>query len=636
MLGNNVPEGIFVQCSSLEKVTFGDAVTTIGNSAFYECTGLKSIEFPESLKYIGDYSFKGCTGLTCIDIPENVEYIGNGAFYECTSLKSISIPDGAYVGAQAFSKCGSVTFSIILPIDVNSIPDYAFQNSGITSITIPNSVTTIGKRSFENCTKLRAITIPQYVTSIGEYAFLGSGIQEVTLFPSVVGNWFNKNTSLRKVILGESVREISDYAFSNCWELSVVSISSGVTTIGNYAFESCNIATINIPESVVRIGNFAFSDNPLSAVSIPSGVTSIGKSAFEYCSVLNSVVLPETLLSIGEYAFRGCNLNTITIPENVSSIGRGAFYQNPLASVIIPANVTSLGSGAFQNCDQLTSVTVGMSTPLSIDENTFTNRKNAVLYVPKGSKADYLAADYWKDFKEIVDDSDGTDISQLDNAIYVDPQEVTIARRFKLPIMLKNNVNVSGLSFTLFLPEGMSLSKDENGDIIYSLNEERAVSNKFSVYWAEYGDGSYGLRILPLSTAGIIGTEGAVVTLTVSVSNKMEAGNQIVVLRQNSLSVIDAEGQASTLDLDNTRTMFSTVEGIFSEGDVNGDGRVDLTDAIMIVYSSLGVTSEEFIDNSADVNNDGRVDLTDAIVVVYKSLGIEMNQVPKIREVEPE
>ena len=246
------------------------------------------------------------------------------------------------IGEWAFSGCNSLT-SVTIPNSVTSIGRYAFYDSrGLTSVTIPNSVTTIGSQAFYACRGLTSVTIPNSVTSIEWSAFYG------------------------------------------CSGLTSVTIPNSVTSIGNYAFQDC-------------IG--------LTSITIPNSVTSIGEQTFQGCSGLTSVTIPNSVTSIGYQAFRACtDLTSVTIPNSVTSIGSYAFYLcSGLTSVTIPNSVTSIGNGAFQSCSSLASVTVEMETPLSITSNTFSNRANATLYVPAGCKAAYQAANYWKEFKEIVE-----------------------------------------------------------------------------------------------------------------------------------------------------------------------------------------------------------------------------------------
>jgi hypothetical protein len=134
-------------------------------------------------------------------------------------------------------------------------------------------------------------------------------------------------------------------------------------------------------------------------------MTSIGECAFSGCSGPTLIEIPNSVTSIGNRAFEECsNLTAVSIPNSVTSIGNGAFFDCPnLTSITIPNSVTSIGEAAFLNCSSLTSVTVDINTPLAITSNTFSNRANATLYVPAGCKSAYEAADYWKEFKEIVE-----------------------------------------------------------------------------------------------------------------------------------------------------------------------------------------------------------------------------------------
>ncbi len=448
----NIPNSVtsiggsaFYGCSGLTSINIPNSVTSIGNDTFYDCSGLTSIDIPNSVTSIGSWAFYGCSGLTSITvesgnmvydsrdncnaiietgtntilygcqnsvIPNTVFYIDGWAFYGCSGLTSINIPNSVIsIGQCAFSGCTGLT-SIDIPNSVTSIGSSAFSGcSGLTSVNIPNSVTSIGSYAFYGCSGLTSINIPNSVTSIGQCAFYGcSGLTSINIPNSVtsIGQCaFSGCSGLTSVNIPNSVTSIGNDTFYGCSGLTSVNIPNSVTSIGSSAFQGCSgLTSIDIPNSVTSIGNYAFYGcSGLTSVNIPNSVTSIGSSAFQGCSGLTSVNIPNSVTSIGSSAFQGCSgLTSINIPNSVTSIWVDAFSGcSGLTSVNIPNSVTGIGQGVFQNCTGLTSVTVNAKTPITIFNDTFSGCPNDTLYVPYGSKTAYEAADYWKEFKEIIE-----------------------------------------------------------------------------------------------------------------------------------------------------------------------------------------------------------------------------------------
>ena len=247
-------------------------------------------------------------------------------------------------------------------------------------------LTSIEKYAFQNCSFLTSITIPSSVTNIGDVAF-----------SSCTGLPVENNLRYADTYLVEAVDKTR----------TTYTIKTGTRFIGTYAFQDCSfLSSITIPSSVTSIGEQAFEYcSSQISITIPSSVTSIGADAFHGCEGLTSITIPESVTSIGTYAFEYCtSLTSITIPNSVTSIGSGAFSGcSGLTSVTIPSSVTSIGTYAFEYCSGLTSVTVENPIPVTIEYFTFTNRSNATLYVPLGSKSAYQAEQHWKDFKEIIE-----------------------------------------------------------------------------------------------------------------------------------------------------------------------------------------------------------------------------------------
>ena len=295
-----------------------------------------------------------------------------------------------YQGLTTANIPASVTYSGTT-YSVTSIGDRAFDGcSSLTSVTIGNSVTSIGYWAFQNCSSLTSVTIPNSVTSIGLSAFYGcSGLTSVTIGNSVtsIGSGaFGYCSSLTSVTIPNSVTSIRNDAFNGCSSLTSISVESGNTiyesrnncnaiieTASNTLIVGCKNTII--PNSVTSIGDYAFCGcSSLTSVTIPNSVTSIGYYAFGHCSSLTSVTIGNGVTSIGKYAFYGCSsLTSVTIPNSVISIGGSAFSGcSGLTSVTIGNGVTSIGSSAFRNCSGLTSVTIGNSVT-SIGSEAFMN-----------------------------------------------------------------------------------------------------------------------------------------------------------------------------------------------------------------------------------------------------------------------
>lgn len=278
----------------------------------------------------------------------------------------------AYTGVNGTLGYSESTYNT--QYQLNSIPIDAFYNSdffiaktNLTSITLPNSVTSIGDYAFDGCTGLINLTIPNSVTSIGKYTFSGC-------------------TGLTKITIPNSVTSIGEAIFVGCTGLTSVTIPNSITTISGGAFEGCT---------------------GLISVTIPNSVTTIGNSAYDGCIGLISLTIANSVTSITMQAFYGCTgLTNLTIPNSVTSIGNASFY----------------------GCTGLTSIYANSTLPIDLNPSpgvfTYVNKTICTLYVPVGSKSAYQTANQWKDFTHIIETSNLTALPTITNTtlnIYPNP-----------------------------------------------------------------------------------------------------------------------------------------------------------------------------------------------------------------------
>ena len=413
--------------NQVKNYILGDEVTSIGNSAFSNCSGLTSVTIGNSVTSIGECAFEDCSGLTSIFIPNSVTSIGFAAFSSCDALQKVIVPDlAAWCGISFENESANPLYY--------AHHLYSDENTEITDLVIPNSVTSISGYAFSGCSGLTSVTIPNNVTNIGYSAFENcSGLTSVEFHCATIGSWFKCLTSIEQIVIGDEVTSIGSSAFSGCSGLTSITVESGntvydsrndcnaiietasntlisgckntlipdgVTSIGIGAFAGCtNLSSIIIPSSVTSIASNAFQDcTNLSSITTPNNITSvgyyafggtawydnlpdgmvyIGKVAYNYKGAMpanTNIILEEGTLSITVAAFRNCiGLTSITIPNSITNIGNYAFQGcSGLTSVTIPNSVTSIGVATFQNCSGLTSVTISNSVT-SIGETAFKN-----------------------------------------------------------------------------------------------------------------------------------------------------------------------------------------------------------------------------------------------------------------------
>lgn len=271
--------------------------------------------------------------------------------------KEVVIPssiDGyPVVGISSLFSGNTTIESVTIPNTVLTIGGSSFRNaSGLKTVVIPASVTKIDSSAFYGCTALASIKLPDSLQSIGSSAFTGcNSMESITIPASVTSINDGAFSSVKKIIFADGMVTIPANACRNASALESVVIPSTVTAIGNYAFYNCDaLVSIVLPDTVTSIGTYLFDNCAiLESVTLPKDVTTISSYTFRSCEKLATVVLPDALTKIDAGAFYSCKaLTGFTIPDTVTNIGQNAFYScTGIESITIPATVTSVGSGAF-------------------------------------------------------------------------------------------------------------------------------------------------------------------------------------------------------------------------------------------------------------------------------------------------
>ena len=440
-IGNSVTsilDAAFYGCSGLTSVTIPDLVASIGEGAFGSCSGLTSVTIGNSVMSIGYGAFNNCGGLRSVTMKGDAPSVGNYAFSYVDSSCIVLLPCENATYAVSSYRWQGMTVEYYGPnfeVDASGIiwtytvtdgeatlggghpNNTAIPQTTSGVVNIPSSlggypVTSIGEFAFFRCKDITSVTIPDSVTSIDYWALAGCSFTEVCIPKSVTniaygafsedayivsffvdesnpayksqdGLLLSKDGTILvhgvngDVVVPDTVTTIAEEAFYVRIGLTSIEIPRSVTNIGTSAFCYCSgLEEVTIPDSVTEIGILAFANcESLTSVTIPDSVTSIGWGAFDSCSGLTSVTIPDSVTSIGDSAFSGCSgLTSVTIPDSVTSIGRSVFSScNNLTNVTIPDSVEAIAPTAFDGCGKLWAKWFRTLERLSADEAAAAN-----------------------------------------------------------------------------------------------------------------------------------------------------------------------------------------------------------------------------------------------------------------------
>ena len=317
LLSLTIPEGVTTigrdACANngIEELTLPNSLTTIDYFTFANNTNLKTIHFGTGLKEIAYGAFQGCSSLQNLDMStSNIENIQTYAFNRCTSLASVNFPSSLrQIYGNAFSETPALQ-AVTFNDGLDGIGGAAFSNSGLTTVTLPNSLTYLGSSAFSDCKDLASISI-------------GTGITEIPY------NCFSGCNALTSVDLPEHVTSIGGGAYSYCNGLVSITLPGSIQSVGASAFASCsNLEEVVIPDNVTTLGEKAFQyDSKLEYVQIGKGVATLEKDLFKSCESLSSVELSEGLTAVKGFVFEDCSsLKTVTFPSTLTTLSNSTSF----------------------------------------------------------------------------------------------------------------------------------------------------------------------------------------------------------------------------------------------------------------------------------------------------------------------
>lgn len=419
-----IPEGVteigdyaFYMVDECQSYIFPSSLRKIGKQAFAHCYGLRSFTMPDSVTEIGENCFDLCEKMTSITLSKGLSIIPKEAFIECTSLKKVIIPGNVKtIDKGAFSGCSNLS-EVVFNEGLEKIETGAFyyyqdsefsysSPSGLTAISLPNSLLSIGDNAFANQSTLTSVVFGNGLISVGQNAFYGCNLLNMSVSSDnenlVVDNLVlytkNKDTAIfastnisGALNLPSTVKYIKPFAFYECTKITSVTFSNVLEEIGEGAFKGLfgpqKSGSLHFPASLKTIGDGAFSSTAADDITFNEGLLSIGENAFSWANE-SSLVLPNSLQHIGYQAFiLNSNLTSLTLGTGLVSIGGEAFSRcmKLEGNINLGPALETFAPAAFVNCTSLNNYVVSESNPYFTCSKGLLMNKNqteVVAYAP--------------------------------------------------------------------------------------------------------------------------------------------------------------------------------------------------------------------------------------------------------------
>lgn len=373
-----IGDGAFYRCSSLENCIVPNGVSTIGRDTFNGCSSLTNVSLG-NVTSIGDRAFAGCSSITTIDMPDTLATIGTYAFQNCVLLEDVNLDNVTSIVGNAFQGCSSIT-QFIISDEATMVGNPNFWGCHLLeSAYLGASNTNISSVSFRNCSALKEIFIyTETPPSVGAYSFQGVSSSTIVYVPSdeAVTAYQNadgwRNLTIKKNDFANYAVQSESAIMPNYNEVFMDYLSNEIIQSGDVETHM-SISDASSVQSLIRIQNATYEIESLDELRYFTGLTTFPVSFAYNCKSLKSVIIPEGVVSLGNYIFFGCSaLANVILPSTLRTISNSSFVSCIFVSIEIPYGVQVIGTYAFQNTTRLTSIALPLSLT-SIGEYCFLN-----------------------------------------------------------------------------------------------------------------------------------------------------------------------------------------------------------------------------------------------------------------------
>lgn len=590
-------------------------VTAVAFGAFYEGDKMTSIALPNTINEIDNYAFYGCCHLTSVSIPEGVPRLRYCTFGECFSLTEITIPSTVtYIEEGTFFECTgleTITCRAATPPECPSADSFHSTNYATATLRVPAT----SLNAYRSATAWKEFSnIEGYY-----YDFVENGIYYIITGPNTASvtfkdrsyNSYSGDVNVPATVVHEgityTVTAVGRGAFYNCPGLTSVHLPNTVTDIGYAAFYNCTALTsINIPSGVTTLGDFCFQNcSSLISLTLPNGLVGIPIQCFTNCRSLTSINIPGTVKEIANFAFYGCiNLVNVSIQNGVEIIELDAFGAcTSLPTITLPASVSEIEVPAFDECHSLYEINVNSANTnyCSRDGVLFTAQLETLVRYPEGKS---LTSYQVPDGVQVIEYFGFKDCDYL--------QSVTLPEGLQV-INLGGFYDCSALE-GIDVPHGVTTI---GRSAFYNCSSMTYADLPSTLTTLDF----YAFHDVPDLTTITVRATTPPECLTFTDEDSGEVIEPFMEDQYSYVDLVVPQGCAQAYRQANIWKKFTNISETdfpteFTRGDVNGDGKISITDVSALINYLLSGNGAAVNLEAADVNEDGKVTITDVTALI--------------------